>query len=63
MMLSLIEPILAAAGKAIAAATKEANDGNQEAAERIVKKFVAASQIELDEDMAEAYELLEKRFE
>jgi hypothetical protein len=63
MMLSLIEPILVAAGKAIAAATREANDGNQEAAERIVKKFVAASQLDLDEDMAEAYELLEKRFE
>ncbi len=62
-MLSLIEPILSAAGKAIAAATKEANDGNQEAAERIVKRFVAASQLELDEDMAEAKELLEKRFE
>lgn len=62
-MLSLIEPILSAAGKAIAASTKEANDGNQEAAERIVKRFVAASQLELDEDMAEAKELLEKRFE
>jgi len=62
-MLSLIEPILMAAGKAIAAATKQAESGNHQAAQRIVKKFVAASQSDLDEDMAEAEAILDKRFE
>ena len=62
-MLQLIAPIMSAASKAIASAVRYANDGDMDKAERIVKRFVAATQAELDRDEQDALSALAARFD
>jgi len=62
-MLELIAPIMSAASKAIASAVRHASEGDMAKAERIVKRFVAATQAELDRDEQDALSALASRFD
>jgi len=61
-MIEIIGPILSAASKAISSAITHASNGETERAERIVARFVAATQVELDADEEEARGLLRNIF-
>ena len=63
MMIELIAPIMSAASKAIASAVRHASDGDMAKAERVVKRFVAATQAELDRDEQDAMSALGARFD
>jgi len=60
-MIEIVAPIMAAASKAIASAVRYASEGDMAKAKRIVKRFVAATKLELDKDEQEALDRLAAR--